>query len=601
MDKKTLTKLILILFFAGEFMNAMSDGSPSVAASLPPGLTVIPDSGLAAFSLFGVQKELGRVEIVDATHPRFKKALRIQTMPGAKTEWSVQVVAPVTQEVKKGDVLLARFWLRCQESMTGQANTSFIFELSHKDFDKAAAFPVSAGSQWKEVFVPFQATRDFPLGEARIAFRAGYDRQTIDIADVRVVNFKSSVKLETLPRTLITYEGRSPDAPWRKAALDRIEKIRKGDLTIEVTDSTGSPIPSAIVHAVLRRHAFGFGTCVDATWLMGKSADSEKYRQTIATLFNRAVFENDMKWPAVWNGVPPVVDQSMQWMRDHDIVVRGHNLVWPSWQWLPPELKAYKDDPARLRELTAKHITDTVTHFRGQLDDWDVVNEPYTNHDLMDLLDGPPVMVDWYKLARAADPECRLFINDFGILDGNRLNEHREHYYNTIQMLRNHAAPLDGIGIQAHFGTDLPGPDQLLNVVDRFAGFGLPIEMTECSFNLQDRQLQADYLRDFTTAMFSDPAVEDIILWGFWSKRHWRPDAALYDDDWTPRPIAREWIDLTQKQWSTDVTTRAAADGSAQVRGFFGTYEVTVSFGGKTRTVTTKLEPGGTSVAVKLE
>ena len=160
---------------------------------------------------------------------------------------------------------------------------------------------------------------------------------------------------------------------------------------------------------------------------------------------------------------------------------------------------------------------------------------------------------------------------------------------------------MEGIGIQAHFGSDLPGPEQLLKVVDQFAGFGLPIEMTECSFNLQDRQLQADYLRDFSIAMFSHPAVQDIILWGFWSRRHWRPDAALYGDDWTPRPLAQEWIDLTQKQWSTDVTTSSAVNGGADVRGFFGTYEVTVSFGGKSKTVTARLQPGGTSVAVKLE
>ena len=73
----------------------------------------------------------------------------------------------------------------------------------------------------------------------------------------------------------------------------------------------------------------------------------------------------------------------LHWLREHDIPVRGHNLVWPGWQWLPTQLREYEKDPEKLREITAKHITYMVSHFRGQLVDWDVVNEPFTNYDLI--------------------------------------------------------------------------------------------------------------------------------------------------------------------------------------------------------------------------
>jgi endo-1,4-beta-xylanase len=572
------------------------DGHP-----LPTGQSVLPPSGLAAYSLFGIQKELGRIQIVHADQPDFDQAIQIATSPGARAEWYTQIVAPVTQPVKKGDVLLAHFWLRCDDSMTGEGYTTLVFEINHDPFDKAVEFKISSGPKWKEVFVPFQTKFDFPSGQARVAFRAGFDRQTIEIGGISIVNYDSKVKFQDLPQTKITYAGRAPDAQWRKDALQRIEKIRKGDLDIYVTDAAGAPVPNAEIHAVLRRHAFGFGTCVDADLLLGKSPDAVRYQQTVLSLFNRAVFENEMKWQATWNGVPPDVDRAMKWLRDHNIPVRGHNLVWPSWKWLPVELKAYEKDPKKLRELTAKHITYMVSHFRGQLVNWDVVNEPYTNHDLIDLLGGRAVIIDWFKLAHAADPNCPLFLNDFGIMEGGTHSEHRDDFYNNIKFLKDNGAPIGGIGMQSHFGTDLPAPEAMLKILDRFAGFNLPIEMTEVSISLQDGQLQADYLRDYMIAMFSHPGVHDVMLWGFWQGRHWRPDGGIFNIDWSIRPAAQMFIDLTQKQWSTDVTVKTDEHGAADVRGFYGAYEVSVTAGNQSKTVTTQIAPGGSRLTVQMQ
>ncbi len=368
--------------------------------ALPPGESVLSPSGLGAFSLFGLQKDLGTFSIVNVDHDDFHQAMQVQTEPGAKAEWFVQIIAPVTKGVKKGDVLLGHFWMRCVTSMTGEGYTGFVFEIGSPPYDKATELAISSGPKWREVFVPFVAPRDFPQGKARIDFRAGYDRQTIQIADVQVIDYGSQVKIDDLPETKITYAGRAADAQWRKDALARIEKIRKGDLDIYVTDANGAPMSGARVHAVLRRNAFGFGTCVDADLILGTSPDAQRYRQAILKLFNRAVFENEMKWQATWNGVPPDVDRALNWLLKNHILVRGHNLVWPSWQWLPRQLKAYEHDPAKLREITDKHITYMVSHFRGKLVDWDVVNEPYSNHDLIDLLGGRQIMVHWFD-ARA--------------------------------------------------------------------------------------------------------------------------------------------------------------------------------------------------------
>lgn len=577
------------------------DFGRTLAVPIPLGTPILSKDISAAFKLAGSQQQLGKLELIDIHDQSFDRALRITTNPGATAEWNVQLVAPTVADVKMGDVLLAHFWLRCIDSMTGEGLISFEFESSGPDFIKAGELRVSASAQWKECFVPFKTRRDFPASHAQATFRAGYDRQTMEIGGIEVTDLGPDVKLEDLPRTAVTYAGREPDAPWRKQAADRIDKFRKGDLTVLVTDSSGRPIPAASVHIQLKRLAFGLGTCVTAEHLTGNSDNDLRYQKIVAQYFNQAVFENDMKWYSTWAGIPPQVDQAMDWLENRHMAVRGHNLVWPSWKWSPRELQAFQNDPAELGRRTSQHITDMVTHFRGRLFEWDVVNEVFANHDLVDLLGGPNVMIDWFKLAHQADPNCQLYINDYGIFDGGAINPHADAYYDTIKFLKDSGAPVDGIGIQSHFASDLPSPMHLLNVLDHFSQLGLPIESTEVSLDLTDRQLQADYLRDYVTTMFSHPNVKGVMLWGFWAGRHWRPEGALYALDWTPRPIAQAWIDLVTKQWTTDETLPTDDRGTAQTRGFCGTYDLTVSIGSKSQTAVATLTPDGSRITIALK
>jgi GH35 family endo-1,4-beta-xylanase len=268
---------------------------------------------------------------------------------------------------------------------------------------------------------------------------------------------------------------------------------------------------------------------------------------------------------------------------------------------LPEQLRQYRKDPEELRRRTADHITQTVTHFRGKLYQWDVVNEAFANHDLMDVLGGREVMLDWYKLARDADPQAKLYLNDYGILDGPPSNPHRKAFFEMLKWMKESRAPLDGIGIQSHFGSDLPPPEQLIQVLDQFSQLGLPIESTELSLNIEDRALQADYLRDYMIAFFSHPNVNGIMLWGFWEGRHWRPQAALFARDWTPRPQWAAWQDLVNKQWKTDTKVTSDEQGLARVRGFCGDYDVEVTAKGKTQTGKADLSRDGTELKIVLK
>ena len=107
--------------------------------------------------------------------------------------------------------------------------------------------------------------------------------------------------------------------------------------------------------------------------------------------------------------------------------------------------------------------------------------------------------------------------------------------------------------------------------------------------------------RDFHLALFSHPAVEGIMTWGFWERTHWLPSAAMVRKDWTLKPNGQVWTDLVHKQWSTNAQDKTDEAGRCDVRGFLGDYEVTVTSGGQSRVVKTTLAKGGRRLTVTLE
>jgi GH35 family endo-1,4-beta-xylanase len=259
------------------------------------------------------------------------------------------------------------------------------------------------------------------------------------------------------------------------------------------------------------------------------------------------------------------------------------------------------DDKAALAARINDHVTEEVTALRGKLVEWDVINEPFSNHDVQDVL-GQDCMVEWFKLARAADSNVRLFINDYSILSSGGMDvAHQDHYAKTIKFLLDGGAPVAGIGMQGHFSGKLTAPDKMLEILDRFGELGPRIQVTEFDINITDEQLQADFTRDFMITLFSHPKVDGIIMWGFWEKRHWQPDGAMVRKDWSLKPNGQVWMDLVHRQWTTNEQGKSCADGAYKVRGFLGDYEITVTSEGKSKTVKASLPKEGATVNVSLE
>ncbi len=396
------------------------------------------------------------------------------------------------------------------------------------------------------------------------------------------------------------YVGRAPDAAWRTQAQQRIDQLRKADLQIALTRPDGTPIEGAAVSIVQQEHAFGFGSAVVGNRLAGNpNATNAIYRQKILELFNTVTLENTLKWPALegefgGNFSESIALAALNWAQDNDLQARGHAIVWPGNNNLPQSAIALENDPAAQRQFVLDHVRDIAAKTQGLVKDWDVVNEPRTNRDLLERF-GDTVMDEWFAQADAVN-DARLFLNEFDIITGNEAYEaNRLLYLQQIQGLQQRGVPLDAIGMQGHFRPNtLTDIEQVWAILDGFHdATGLPVAITEFDFETTDRQLQADYLRDFMTAVFAHEAVDEFVMWGFWESAHWRPDAALFDADWTIRPAGQAYLDLVYGQWWTDEALLSAANGSAESRVFQGDYRIEVTVDGQSRVYDVAVGPEG--------
>ena len=85
-------------------------------------------------------------------------------------------------------------------------------------------------------------------------------------------------------------------------------------------------------------------------------------------------------------------------------------------------------------------------------------------------------------------------------------------------------------------------------------------------------------------------------MWGFWEGAHWRPKAALWNRDFTPRPAALKYRELVFDRWWTRWEGTADAKGECRVRAFYGRH--LVEAGSAIREITLAKAAGKVEVAM---
>jgi endo-1,4-beta-xylanase len=568
-------KLTVFLIFSGNLL----------FAQIPAGGISLIKESYPNFTKGGSKGTLTNTTITGQT---FTKGFKYSTGADVINSWDAQVSFTKTAGIEANDVILVTFFARTLASVEESGDGAIIvcIELNKDPYTKQIYDKHSIGKDWKQYFVPLKCKSALALAEVTYSFHTGFASQTIEVADVKFLNYKKTLTLESLPVTPITYIGREADAPWRAEAAARIEQNRKGIADMVVYDEQGQLVKDATVSVEMIRHKFGFGSAVDGT----RFIDDAFYRKKVYELFNEVVLENDLKWPAFNPNPSDKTTRTLDSLAKHNIVVRGHNLVWPNFSYNSTALKTLSANPVAFRNEIDRHIDQATLYAKGKVIDWDVMNEGVTNTDFQKIL-GNEVMADWYKRVRINDREVKLYMNDFDIISAGGTNTtHQDGYFDLIKYIDSLGGKIEGIGMQGHFNSNLTPITRVYSILNRFATLGKEIKITEHDINITQRDVQADYTRDLLTIVFSHPAVKSFLTWGFWAGRHWFPDGAFYALDWSLRPHGQAWLDLVFNQWwtkKTDLTTNS--EGKTSVDGFLGTYKYTITSGTKVRTGTFKI------------
>ncbi len=513
--------------------------------------------------------------------------------------WDAGYFIKNTNAIQQGDKVLMAVWLRSDNS-TGTPSKLSIFAEDAVTYHKEIYITTTLDTLWKQYLIPFESSENYPIGDLNVGFHLGYQQQNLEYGGMTMINYGNTVALQNLPHVLNieNYSGAAANAPWRAAAANRIDQHRKANMNIQVIDQQGNPLSNVPVRIEMVRHQFAFGSAVTPRRLANNSGFDATYQSKILDLdgnghgFNWVVTENALKWDA-WEGnfvsTPTETVNAINFLTNHQIKVRGHVLVWPGWNVMPSDMQAHSNDPNYLINRINGRLNTMLNYpgIKGKVKEWDVINEIVHVRDLEYALQGTAGYTTGrefypqiFNQTQQEDPTVIKYINDYNILNnGSVIGGDYLLYKSFIQEIIDAGAPLDGIGLQAHMGGALVAIDSLYAILDDcYQTFGKDIKITEydMSDNIPD-SLAAQYTGDFLTMIFSHPATNGFLMWGFWDGAHWLGNAPLYYQNWQPKPTHGVFTDLVFNQWWTDSTLTTDANGHLSIRGFEGDYKITAT------------------------
>jgi len=308
--------------------------------------------------------------------------------------------------------------------------------------------------------------------------------------------------------------------------------------------STGSQT----LRQLAQKAGIRIGTAVDSDAL----ANEAPYTQKVATEFSSVTPENVMKWdtiePARGTYNFTQGDRLVAFAQAHGQLVRGHNLLWHN--QLPSWLTGGDFSATELRDILHQHITAEVSHFKGKIWQWDVVNEAFNDDgtlrdDLWLQKLGPGYIADAFRWAHEADPKAALYINDYNI-EG--VNAKSTALYDLVAQLRKQGVPVQGVGIQGHLDVKYPAPHDIADNMARFDKLGVQTAITEADVRITlpasatDVEAQNEAYQTLMEGCLLTKHCTDFTVWGFTDKYSWVPgvftgegQANIYDENYQPK------------------------------------------------------------------
>lgn len=216
----------------------------------------------------------------------------------------------------------------------------------------------------------------------------------------------------------------------------------------------------------------------------------ERATRIVDRHFNVVVAENIMKpgplEPREGEFDFRAADELVAYTRQHGLALTGHCLIWhsqiPDWFFRDGEGPASRE---LLTERIRRHVTAVVTHFKGKVKGWDVVNEAiewdgsYRRSPFYNIL-GEDFIEIAFRAAHEADPDVELYYNDYSM----DIPAKRQAVCRMVRRLKERGVRIDGVGMQSHVGLVYPRLNDYEASIDSFAACGVKVMITELDVNV---------------------------------------------------------------------------------------------------------------------
>lgn len=360
-----------------------------------------------------------------------------------------------------------------------------------------------------------------------------------------------------------------------------------GTANLFAADSTLSQLASARGRFV--------GAILNTEWFNNSlGGDAAIYEELHKGNFNMVVAENEMKFDATEPSRGKFnfskADKLMQYASRNGMQVRGHALAWhsqvPGWVETLAQNVESSGGSARdtLLQVLKTHIDSVVGHFKGQIREWDVVNEAIDDNSPHGWRSTGSV---WYKYigrdfidsafvwAHRADPKARLYYNDYALEWGLNGGSKAKFAYDSIAArLKNANIYITGIGTQTHIENTHTGtPANVRALAAKLKGLGLILQITELDIGFKsgtsvtaaDYAAQGHLYRQFMDVFLESDNMEAFVIWGLGDKYSWLKDQGkfnglIFDSSFAKKPAYDSLVASLKAHDASTVTAAGSVD-----------------------------------------